>query len=131
MKLTHPKIRHVKFKLNEAVKSKYPLTEKTNVTYDAGTEENYKRFGLRWNITFINKAEEEVILQVTESRAIFELEEPKKDNADLKFFIQNAFIGIQNNLQDQLPNNLKHLIIAEPNYDEMTETLMKEILKVK
>ena len=131
MKLIHPKIRHLKFKMNEAVKSKYPLTEKTSIIYDASTEENYKRFGLRWNVTFVNKNNEEVITHITESRSIFETEELKKDKADVKAFIQKAFESIQTNLQDKLPATLKHLSLAEPNFDEMTETAMVEILNVK
>lgn len=131
MKLTHPKIRHLKFKINEDVKSKYPLSEKTTLLYDAEREENYKRFGIRWNISFVNKTGEEVITQVTESRAIFELEESKKDKADLKTFIQNAFANIQTNFQDKLPPSLKHLALADPNFDEIIETLIIEILKVK
>ena len=130
MKLIHPLIRHLKFKINDSVK-KYSLTEKTSLLYEAGTEENYKRFGLRWNITFVNQMGEEVIIQITESRSIFELEESKKDLLDLKTFIQNAFTNIQTNFQDKSPANLKHLVIAEPDFDVMAETLMVEILKVK
>ena len=130
MKLIHPLIRHLKFKINDSVK-KYSLTEKTSLLYEAGTEENYKRFGLRWNITFVNQMGEEVIIQITESRSIFELEESKKDLLDLKTFIQNAFTNIQTNFQDKSPVNLKHLVIAEPDFDVMAETLMVEILKVK
>lgn len=131
MKLTLPKIRHLKFKMNDAVKSTYPLTEKTSILYDANREENYKCFGLRWNIAFINKAGEEVITHITESRSIFELEEPKKDKIDMKAFIQKAFASIQTNLQDKLPASLKHLSLAEPNFDEMSEAAMIELLKVK
>lgn len=131
MKLIQPKIRHLKFKMNDAVKSTYPLTEKTNILYDASREENYKRFGLRWNVTFVNKTGEEVVIHITESRSIFELEESKKDKVDVKTFIQKAFASIQTNLQDKLPVSLKHLSLAEPNFDEMAEAAMVEILKVK
>ncbi len=131
MKLTHPKNRHLKFKINDTIVNQYPLTEKTSIKYEAGTEEDYKWFGLRWNITFLNKNGLDAIMQLSESRAIFELEESKKDRADLKIFIQNAFASIQTNFQDKLPINLKHLAIAEPNFDEMLETLMAEVLKVK
>ena len=131
MKLTHPKIRHLKFSMNDAIKNQYPLIENLNLIYDAGTEENYTRFGIRWTITYSNKNGLEAITQITESRSIFKLEEPKKDLADLKAFIQNAFESIQTNFQDKLPLNLKHLVITEPNFDEMAEAVMVEILKVK
>ncbi len=79
----------------------------------------------------MNKDNEEVITQITESRSIFETEELKKDKADVKEFIQKAFASIQTTLQDKLPASLKHLSLAEPNFDEMAETAMVEILKVK
>lgn len=131
MKLTQPKTRHLKFTTNEKIVNQYPLTEKVDVKYEAGTEENYKWFGLRWTIHFLNKQGSEAITQLSESRAIFELEEQKKDKADLKAFIQNAFSSIQTNFKDKLPVSLKHLSIAEPNFDAMLETLLTEILKVK
>ncbi len=131
MKLIQPKIRHLKFTMNDAIKNQYPLTENLNLKYDAGTEENYTRFGIRWTITYSNKNGLEAITQITESRSIFKLEEAKKDLADLKAFIHKAFESIQTNFQDKLPLNLKHIAITEPNFDEMAETLMVEILKVK
>ena len=131
MKLIQPKTRHLKFTTNDKIVNQYPLTEKVDVKYEAGREDSYKWFGLRWTVNFLNKRGDEAITQLSESRAIFELEETKKDTADVKSFIQNAFAGIQTNFQDKLPIKLKHLTIADPNFDEMTETLMAEVLKVK
>ncbi|MGQ0827528.1 MAG: hypothetical protein ACT4ON_03930 [Bacteroidota bacterium] len=131
MKLTQPKTRHLKFTINDSIVHQYPLTEKVEIKYEAGKEDKFKWFGLRWIIHFLNKQNAEAITQLSESRAIFKLEEAKKDSAELKAFIQNAFVSVQTNFQDKLPASLKHLSIAEPNFDEMSETLMKEILKVK
>lgn len=131
MKLTQPKTRHLKFTTNDSIVNQYPLTEKVDIKYEAGIEDKFKWFGLRWTIHFLNKQGSEAITQLSESRAIFKLEETKKDKADLKVFIQNAFASVQTNFQDKLPISLKHMSIAEPNIDEMSDILMKEILKVK
>lgn len=131
MTLTQPKTRHLKFTTNDSIVHQYPLTEKVDIKYEAGKEDGFKWFGLRWTVHFLNKQGAEAITQLSESRAIFELEEIKKDKADLKIFIQNAFASILTNFQDKLPASLKHLSITEPNFDEMSEILMKDILKIK
>jgi len=131
MKLNQPKTRHLKFTTNDSIVHQYPLTEKVEIKYEVGKEDGFKWFGLRWTVHFLNKQGAEAITQLSESRAIFELEETKKDKAELKTFIQNAFASVQTNFQDKLPVSLKHLSIAEPNIDEMSDILMTEILKVK
>ena len=131
MKLVQPKTRHLKFTINDSIVHQYPLVEKVDIKYEAGKEESNDWFGLRWTINFLNKHGSEAITQLSESRAIFKLEEAKKDKADLKTFIQNAFAAVQTNFQDKLPVSLKHMSFADPNFDEISDTLMKEIMKVK